>query len=61
VALPPAPFTYVHVLRGAVRLDAVELRAGDAARAAGGPALTLLASGGAEYVVWSMREEPPPP
>ncbi len=60
VALPPAEFGYLHVLRGTVRLARETLDPGDAARITGEPALTALASGGAEYVFWSMHAEPPP-
>lgn len=60
VALPPAPFSYLHVLRGTVRLAGEALHPGDAARLTGEEALAALAEGGTEYVLWSMRAEPAP-
>ncbi len=59
--LPPALFTYVHVVRGEVRLGGELLAPGDAARvsgarAAAGPA--ARADGDAEYLVWEMHGEP---
>ncbi|MFW6690211.1 pirin family protein [Streptomyces sp. MAR4 CNX-425] len=57
-ALPDAPWVYVHVARGTVRLDpgTPPAEAGDAVRIAGceGQALTA-ADGGAEALVWEMR------
>ncbi|MFC8918638.1 pirin family protein [Streptomyces sp. NPDC057116] len=59
VAVPDAPFVYVHVVRGAVRLGDDELTPGDAARitaaritAAQG--LELIASAPAEVLLWEM-------
>lgn len=58
VALPPAAFTYLHVLRGSVRLAGEALHPGDAARVTGEPGLTASAAGGTEYLLWSMQPAP---
>ncbi|MFG1806281.1 pirin family protein [Streptomyces sp. NPDC049040] len=60
VVLPAAPFCYLHVLRGTVRLDGSLLQPGDAARLTAEPPLTAFAAGGAEYVLWTMHGEPGP-
>nr|WSX74332.1 pirin family protein [Streptomyces sp. NBC_00899]WSX79603.1 pirin family protein [Streptomyces sp. NBC_00899] len=60
VALPPAAFSYLHVLRGSVRLAGELLHPGDAVRLAGEEGLTASAAGGAEYLLWSMQAEPAP-
>lgn len=56
--LPPAPFTYVHVVRGRVRLGGHELGPGDAARITGEQRVRAEADGPAEYLVWEMHGEP---
>ncbi|MEU4081180.1 pirin family protein [Streptomyces venezuelae] len=56
VAVPPADFAYVHVVRGAVRLGDEDLGAGDAARITGGGGRTLVATTGAEILIWEMRD-----
>lgn len=62
--LPVAPFLYVHVVRGPVRVGEETLHAGDAARITGsdgseGSAVTHVAADGpAEYLVWEMHAEP---
>jgi redox-sensitive bicupin YhaK (pirin superfamily) len=56
--LPPAPYRYVHVVRGAVRLGDALLTAGDAARITGADALAAGTEGPAEYLVWEMHAEP---
>jgi quercetin 2,3-dioxygenase len=55
-AVPGAAFAYVHVVRGQVRLDAVQLGPGDSARIAGPTSLELEAGaqGPAEVLVWEM-------
>lgn len=60
LALPAAPFTYVHVVRGRVALDGAELGAGDAARLTGGPgaAVEPCGPGPVEFLVWEMHDEP---
>lgn len=58
VALPPAPFSYVHVLRGTVRLAGAHLHPGDAARLTDEQPLTLSTSAAAEYLIWSMQSVP---
>lgn len=56
-ALPEAPFVYVHVVRGEVRIGDETLAAGDAARISGGaPKAGVM--GAAEYLVWEMHAEP---
>lgn len=56
-ALPDAPWVYVHVARGAVRLGAGSspAEAGDAARIGGCEGLDLTAEGAAEALVWEMQ------
>ncbi|QES05934.1 pirin family protein [Streptomyces venezuelae] len=56
VAVPPADFVYVHVVRGAVRLGDEDLGPGDAARITGGAGRTLVATTGAEILIWEMRD-----
>lgn len=58
VVLPPAPFTYLHVLRGAVRLAGEALHPGDAARLTDEESPALAAEAGTEYLVWSMQSVP---
>ncbi|HEY3480547.1 MAG TPA: pirin family protein [Streptomyces sp.] len=60
-ALPEAPFVYVHVVRGGMRIGDETLAAGDAARISGGGAPradVVEAAGPAEYLVWEMHAEP---
>ncbi|MFI0257813.1 pirin family protein [Streptomyces sp. NPDC017056] len=57
-AVPAAPRMYVHVVRGAVRLDGERLEAGDAARVTGAADLELAAVGAAECLLWEMPGEP---
>ncbi|MFC8265520.1 pirin family protein [Streptomyces cinereoruber] len=52
--LPDADFVYAHVTRGTVRLGTEELTPGDAARTTDEKGLDLLATGGAEVLVWEM-------
>ncbi|MFF7153309.1 pirin family protein [Streptomyces sp. NPDC008139] len=56
--LPSAPYRYVHVVRGGVRLGDELLTAGDAARITGADPLTARCEGPAEYLVWEMHAEP---
>ncbi|MFI0961913.1 pirin family protein [Streptomyces sp. NPDC021080] len=53
-AVPDAPYVYVHVVRGEVRLDGVELGEGDAARLSDTKDLELVAGAPAELLVWEM-------
>ncbi len=55
-ALPDAPFTYVHVVRGDIRLGEHHLGPGDSARATDERALEAVAgaSAPAELLVWEM-------
>ncbi|ROQ32137.1 hypothetical protein EDD98_1111 [Streptomyces sp. PanSC19] len=55
LALPPADFTYVHVVRGRVTLGTETLGPGDAARVTGGEPLPLTAAAPAELLTWHMR------
>ncbi|MBO0656834.1 pirin family protein [Streptomyces triculaminicus] len=58
-ALPDAPWLYVHVVRGAVRLGGEVLREGDAARVLDAEDLTAEAAGcAAELLAWEMHAEP---
>jgi redox-sensitive bicupin YhaK (pirin superfamily) len=57
--LPAAPYLYVHVIHGTVRLNGVSLGPGDAARISdetGG--VTAETDGAAEYLVWKMHAVP---
>ncbi|MCX4991181.1 pirin family protein [Streptomyces sp. NBC_00568] len=53
-AVPDAPFVYVHVVRGEVRLDGEELGEGDAARITDAKDLEVVAGAPAELLVWEM-------
>lgn len=53
--LPSAPFVYVHVVRGSVRLGDEVLEEGDAARIIGAEDLWARAEEPVEYLVWAMR------
>ncbi|WP_328558283.1 MULTISPECIES: pirin family protein [unclassified Streptomyces] len=53
-AVPDAPFVYVHVVRGEVRLDGVELGEGDAARVTDAKDMELVAGVPAELLLWEM-------
>ncbi|GAA1904537.1 pirin family protein [Streptomyces durmitorensis] len=57
-AIPDAPFAYVHVVRGEVRLGGEQLAAGDAARITAAEGLEAVATeeGAAEMLVWEMAE-----
>ncbi|WP_174244016.1 pirin family protein [Streptomyces sp. TM32] len=57
-AVPDAARAYVHVVRGAVRLGAEHLTAGDAARITDGVGLELQGLAAAECLVWEMGAEP---
>ncbi|GAA0459221.1 pirin family protein [Streptomyces stramineus] len=55
-ALPDAPWLYVHVVRGTVRLAGDALEPGDAARILDAESLEAEPAGGdAELLVWEMR------
>jgi redox-sensitive bicupin YhaK (pirin superfamily) len=56
--LPAAPFVYVHVVRGAVRVGGQPLGPGDAARLTGEAGVRAGTDGPAEYLVWEMHGEP---
>lgn len=58
VALPEAPYLYVHVVSGDVRLDGASLGPGDAARITDERGVRAQTGGPAEYLVWEMRGEP---
>lgn len=58
VALPGAPWLYVHVVRGAVRLGGEVLREGDAARELDAMDVEAEAVDDAELLVWEMHAEP---
>ncbi|MGW1378949.1 pirin family protein [Streptomyces sp. NPDC002446] len=58
-AVPDAARAYVHVVRGAVRLGELDLRAGDAARITDGAGLELTGLTASECLVWEMAAEPP--
>ncbi|WAZ21455.1 pirin family protein [Streptomyces cinnabarinus] len=53
-AVPDGAYVYVHVVRGEVRLDGVELGPGDAARITGARDAELVADAGAEVLLWEM-------
>lgn len=57
-SLPPAPFGYLHALRGTLHLaGGAALAEGDAARLTSEP-VALRAAPEAEYLFWSMQSEP---
>lgn len=53
-AVPDGAYVYVHVVRGEVRLDGVELGPGDAARITAAKDLEAMAVTGAELLVWEL-------
>ncbi|MFF3610723.1 pirin family protein [Streptomyces sp. NPDC002580] len=53
-AVPDAPFVYVHVVRGEIRLDGEELGEGDAVRITDAKDLEAVAGAPAELLVWEM-------
>ncbi|WP_327435004.1 pirin family protein [Streptomyces sp. NBC_01236] len=53
-ALPDAPFVYVHVVRGEIKLDGEELGPGDAARITDAKDWEVLAGSPAELLLWEM-------
>ncbi|MET8802418.1 pirin family protein [Streptomyces sp. NPDC004546] len=55
-AVPDAAFVYVHVVRGAVRLGAERLAAGDSARITGAEGWEAVAATPAEVLLWEMGE-----
>ncbi|POX49839.1 pirin family protein [Streptomyces sp. Ru72] len=55
-AVPDAPYLYLHVVRGEVRLDGEELRPGDVARITDAKDLEAVAVTGAELLVWEMTD-----
>lgn len=56
-AVPDAAWVYVHVVRGAVRLDGHRLSPGDAARITDADGLTATADTPAELLLWEMHAE----
>ncbi|MBT2383634.1 pirin family protein [Streptomyces sp. ISL-11] len=58
VPLPDAPWVYVHVVRGAVRIGGDELSAGDAVRILDAEGVVAEPVGEAELLVWEMHAEP---
>lgn len=56
VEIPAAPYVYVHVVRGEVRLGDEELGAGDAARLTAEPESEAMATQDAELLVWTFDE-----
>ncbi|MFJ3226630.1 pirin family protein [Streptomyces sp. NPDC086783] len=55
-AIPDAPFVYVHVVRGEIRLDGLELETGDAARIPDAKDLEAIAGSPAELLIWEMTQ-----
>ncbi|MFB7085777.1 pirin family protein [Streptomyces sp. NPDC056296] len=53
-AVPDGAYVYVHVVRGAVRLDGEELGAGDAARVTDAEGVDAVAVVDGEVLVWEM-------
>ena len=54
-AVPDAPYVYIHVVRGEVRLGGTELRPGDSVRLTDEASLELEAlRGWAEVLVWEF-------
>ena len=53
-AIPDAPYAYVHVVRGEVRLNGEQLAQGDAARITDAEDLEAVGVTGAELLVWEI-------
>ncbi|MGW1956423.1 pirin family protein [Streptomyces sp. NPDC001920] len=53
-AVPDAPYVYLHVVRGEVRLVGAELGAGDAARITGAEGVEVTGVKAAEVLMWEM-------
>lgn len=53
-AVPDGAYLYVHVVRGAVRLDGEELAAGDAARITDAKDMEAVGVSAAELLMWEM-------
>ncbi|MEV0963090.1 MULTISPECIES: pirin family protein [unclassified Streptomyces] len=53
-AVPDAPFVYVHVVRGVVRIGGEALGPGDAARVTDAGGLELAAAAPAEVLMWEL-------
>ncbi|MFH8606124.1 pirin family protein [Streptomyces sp. NPDC018029] len=56
LAVPAAPFVYVHVVRGEVALGEERLGPGDSARITGEAGLEGVASDAAELLIWEMTD-----
>ncbi|MFJ7259778.1 pirin family protein [Streptomyces globosus] len=54
VPVPAAPRVYLHVVRGDLRLDGVELGPGDAARITGEEGLEAVAGSPGELLIWEL-------
>ncbi|MFF5367898.1 pirin family protein [Streptomyces sp. NPDC013187] len=57
-AVPDGAYAYVHVVRGALRLDGTELAAGDAARITDVKGLEAEGVTDTELLIWEMTEGP---
>ncbi|MBW5484116.1 pirin family protein [Streptomyces bambusae] len=57
IAVPAAPRVYLHVVRGDLRLDGVELGPGDAARITGEDGLEIVAGSPGELLLWELAED----
>ena len=55
VSVPAAPRSLVHVTRGTIQVAGESLEAGDQARATGGSAYDLSASGPADALIWQLQ------
>lgn len=53
-AVPDAPYVYVHVVRGVVRIDGDDLGPGDAARITDADGLELAAAVASEVLMWEL-------
>lgn len=53
-AVPAAPYVYVHVTRGTIRLDGERLKPGDAARLTDEKDAEAVAEEEAEVLMWEM-------
>ncbi|RLV08581.1 pirin family protein [Streptomyces griseocarneus] len=58
VPVPDAPWLYVHVARGSLRVGEDELRAGDAVRLSEARGVDAEVVTPAEWLVWEMHAEP---
>ncbi len=60
-AVPDAAYAYVHVVRGEVRLDGVELGPGDSVRLTRAEGVEVVGVTRGELLLWEMSASSGPP